>query len=240
MQRESEKPLGRKSDCLDDLRMRILTLDMSPGSALEETALCQRYGMSRTPMREILQKLSGEGYVELNQNRGAKVSSMDLVVMRMFFRTAPMIYAAVSRLAAESHEPQDLLPLQQIQDAFRQATNQGDAPAAAMLNHRFHLSIGHMARNPYLLPSLQRMLIDHTRLSQTFYKPGSEEEKGRISQAVEQHDAMIVAITARDGDTATQLSIDHWELSRDRLEQFVRPDPLPVDMLKNQDERHAV
>ena len=95
-------PTDRKNDCLDDLRMRILTLDIAPGSPLEETVLCERYGMSRTPMREILQRLNGEGYVELNQNRGAKVASMDLVLMRTFFRTAPMIYASINRLAAEN------------------------------------------------------------------------------------------------------------------------------------------
>lgn len=240
MQCESKSPSDRKAECLDDLRMRILTLDMPPGSALEETVLCDRYGMSRTPMREILQRLNGEGYVALSQNRGAKVASMDLVVMRVFFRTAPMIYAAISRLAAENHEPQDLAPLRQIQEAFRDATEGYDTAQAAMLNHRFHLSIGHMARNPYLLPSLERMLIDHTRLSQAFYNPASEDERDRIARAVDQHDAMIAAIAARDGDAATQLSVDHWALSRDRLEEFVRPDPLPMDMLTMQDDRHAV
>ncbi|MEM6375201.1 MAG: GntR family transcriptional regulator, partial [Pseudomonadota bacterium] len=53
----------RKTECLEDLRARILTLDIPPGSSLEESALCDRYGMSRTPLREILQKLNGEGYV---------------------------------------------------------------------------------------------------------------------------------------------------------------------------------
>ncbi|MEM6578906.1 MAG: GntR family transcriptional regulator [Pseudomonadota bacterium] len=232
--------MDRKTTCLDDLRARILTLDMSPGSALEETVLCDRYGMSRTPMREILQRLSGEGYVELSQNRGAKVASMDLVVMRVFFRTAPMIYAAINRLAAENRKPQDLPPLQKVQDAFREAAAKGNAAEAAMLNHRFHLTIGQMARNPYLLPSLERMLIDHTRLSQTFYNPGSEDERSRIARAIEQHDAMIAAIETQDSETATQLSIDHWALSRDRLEQFVRPDPLSMDALIKQEEHHAV
>ncbi|MEM6481584.1 MAG: GntR family transcriptional regulator [Pseudomonadota bacterium] len=230
----------RKSNCIEDLRTRILTLDLSPGSALEEPVLCERYGMSRTPMREILQRLYGEGYVELSQNRGAKVASMDLLVMRTFFRTAPMIYSAISRLAAENRRVQDLVLLREVQGAFRKATETGAVAESAMLNHRFHLSIGHMARNPYLLPSLERMLIDHTRLSQTFYNPGSEDERERVARAVEQHDTMIAAIEAQDGEAATQLSIDHWALSRDRLEQFVRPDPLPLDMLVEQGDRYAV
>lgn len=231
---------ARKSDCLDDLRTRILTLDITPGSALEETALCDRYGMSRTPMREILQRLNGEGYVELSQNRGAKVASMDLTVMRTFFRTAPMVYANIGRLAAENRRVSDLSSLQDVQDAFRHATESAATTQAALLNHRFHLQIGHMAQNPYLLPSLERMLIDHTRLSQTFYNPASEDEQHRVELAVQQHDAMITAIARQDGETATQLAIDHWALSRDRLEQFVSPDPLPVDVISEKDQTHAV
>ncbi|MEM7075856.1 MAG: GntR family transcriptional regulator [Pseudomonadota bacterium] len=230
----------RKTECISDLRMRILTLDIAPGSALEEAVLCSRYGMSRTPMREILQRLNGEGYVELSQNRGAKVASMDLVVMRTFFRTAPMIYANIGRLAAENRRAGDLEPLRNVQDAFRSATQRGDVADAALLNHRFHLAIGRMARNPYLLPSLERMLIDHTRLSQTFYKPASDDERHRVTLAVDQHDAMIVAIEAGDGESATQLAIDHWALSRDRLERFVSPDPLPVDVLAEKEAHHAV
>ncbi|MEL7258253.1 MAG: GntR family transcriptional regulator [Pseudomonadota bacterium] len=233
-------PKDRKADCLEDMKMRILTLDIAPGSDLDEASLCERYGMSRTPMREIFQRLGGEGYAHLAQNRGAKVASMDLPVMRMFFQTAPVIYASVARLAAEQCQVADLTELQTVQQKFRAATDAGDAGKAALLNHRFHLQIGEMARNPYLLPSLKRMLIDHTRLSQTFYRPASDEEVARVAKAVDQHDAMIAAFEARDAERAVDLTIDHWNLSRDRLERFVTPDPLPIDVLTERGGAHAV
>ncbi|WP_338550196.1 GntR family transcriptional regulator [Roseovarius phycicola] len=233
-------PKDRKAHCLEDIKMRILTLDIAPGSDLDEASLCERYGMSRTPMREIFQRLGGEGYVELTQNRGAKVASMDLAVMRMFFQTAPVIYASVARLAAENRLDLDLARLRALQDDFRTATEAGDAGRAALLNHRFHLCIGEMARNPYLLPSLKRMLIDHTRLSQTFYRPASDDEAARVAQAVDQHDAMIAAFAAREAERAVDLTIDHWNLSRDRLERFVTPDPLPIDVLTERGGAHAV
>ena len=230
----------KKTQCLEDLRMRILTLEIAPGSDLDEASLCERYGMSRTPMREIFQRLAGEGFIDLAQNRGAKVASMDLHVMRMFFQTAPVIYANVARLAAENAQAADLPGLQAIQDKFRAATEAGDAGQAALLNHQFHLKIGEMARNTYLLPSLKRMLIDHTRLSQTFYRPACAEEAARVAAAVEQHDAMIAAFAAQDADRAVDLTIDHWNLSRDRLERFVAPDPLPIDVLAERGGAHAV
>ncbi|MEM9128946.1 MAG: GntR family transcriptional regulator, partial [Pseudomonadota bacterium] len=152
----------RKSECLEDLRMRILTLDAAPGSDLDEASLCNEYGLSRTPMREIFQRLSGEGYIQLAQNRGAKVASMDLPVMRMFFQTAPVVYANVARLAAENRREAEIPALQSIQNEFRMAAESAASGQAALLNHSFHLKIGEMAQNPYLLPSLKRMLIDHT------------------------------------------------------------------------------
>lgn len=233
-------PDDKKSRCLEDLRMRILTQDIAPGSDLDEAALCALYGISRTPMREVFQRLSGEGYARLEQNRGAKVASMDLTVMRMFFQTAPMIYANVTRLAAENRKTDEIAPLKQVQEAFRRATLDGDASAAALHNHRFHLQIGEMAHNPYLLPSLKRMLIDHTRLSQTFYRPVSDEEERRVAKACEHHDAMIEAIEEQQPERAVDLTIEHWNLSRDRLERFVSPDPLPIDVRPKGDRTHAV
>ncbi|WP_397543807.1 FCD domain-containing protein [Roseovarius salis] len=230
----------RKTHCLEDLRMRILRQDIAPGSELDEAKLCGQYGLSRTPMREIFQRLNGEGYVTREENRGAKVASMDLGVMRMFFQTAPMIYANVARLAAENRRSEEIGPLEDIQDAFRRATEAGHAGEAALQNHSFHLQIGQMAHNPYLLPSLKRMLIDHTRLSQTFYRPASADETLRVKKACEQHEAMIVAIERQEPAVAVDLTLEHWDLSRDRLERFVSPDPLPIDVISMKDRGHAV
>lgn len=230
----------KKTHCLEDLRMRILCQEIAPGSDLDEAALCDQYGLSRTPMREIFQRLGGEGYLKLEQNRGPKVASMDLSVMRMFFQTAPMIYANTARLAAENRRSDEIPALRAIQEEFREATQAGDARQASLLNHRFHHQMGVMAHNPYLLPSLNRMLIDHTRLSQTFYRPASDDEAARVTKAITHHDQMIDAIEARDGDGIVELTIDHWNLSRDRLERFVSPDPLPVDVLSMKDRKHAI
>ncbi len=219
----------KKTQCAEDLRKRILTLDIAPGSDLDEAGLCARYGLSRTPMREIFQRLGGEGYLQLEQNRGARVSPMDLATMRVFFQTAPMVYASIARQAAENRHRDQIAPLRQIQAGFRAATEAHDPGKAAMLNHGFHLQIGEMAHNPYLLPSLRRMLIDHTRMSQVFYRPSSETDQQRILMACDQHDEMISAIERQEPTMAVELTLAHWDLSRDRLEQFVTPDPLPFE-----------
>ena len=225
-----------KDDCLGDIRRRILSTELAPGQDLDEVGLAQQYGMSRTPLREVLQRLQGEGYVVMSQNRGAKVAAMDIAVLRTFFQTAPMVYANIARLATENRTNAQLDTLKDAQRAFAKATTSSHAGDAALANHQFHATIGHMAHNAYLVASLDRLLIDHTRLSQTFYRPASPAESMLVLRAVEQHDAMIAAIDGRDGAQAIDLTIQHWDLSRDRMERFVRPTPLPVDVIAQKDD----
>jgi len=231
---------NKKTTCLNDLTAKILTLEIAPGSDLDEARLCEDYGVSRTPLREVLHRLGGRGLVQLSDNRSAKVASMDLATMRMFFQTAPLIYSNVARLAAEHRKTQQLDNLKQAQMLFTKATANDDVAETALMNHRFHEIIGEMSQNPYLVASLDRMLIDHTRLSQTFFAPKTETDQARIKLAKDQHDAMISAIEAQDTAVAIDLTLQHWDLSRDQMERFVRPDPLPLDVISMKDQAHAV
>ena len=159
---------SQKDHAFDALKERVLSLDLPPGSALDEVALSAQYGLSRTPMREVFQRLAGEGYLSLENNRGASVSSMDLETMRGFFQIAPMIYAAVARLATELATPSQIEQLKKIQTRFAKAVSSGKSTEMAMHNHRFHELIGVMAASPYLAPSLGRLLIDHTRMAVSY------------------------------------------------------------------------
>ena len=231
---------NQKELCLEDLKLRILRMDLEPGALLDEASLASHYGLSRTPLREILQRLAGAGFISTRENRGAKVASMDVTTMRIFFQTAPMVYANISRLAAENRTTRQIADLQSAQNDFAKSTRAGDAPQAALANHRFHAVIGEMAHNPYLVAALNRLLIDHTRLSQTFYRPSGPAEEDLVVRASEQHEALISAIEAGEGALAIDLTLQHWDLSRDRIERFVRPDPLPVDVISMKERRGAV
>jgi DNA-binding GntR family transcriptional regulator len=231
---------SKKALCLEDLKARILRLDLAPGAELDETQIATGYGLSRTPLREVFQVLAGEGYLRLETHRGARVTSMDLGVMRCFFQTAPLVYATTARLAAENRRSDQLARLKEIQAAFLAATQAEDAGSAALHNHAFHHQIGVMAANPYLQPALNRMLIDHTRLSQTFYRPATKKERKLVRKAAQQHDAMIAAIEKQAPEVAVDLTLQHWDLSRDRMERFVHPDPLPLEVVSLEARKNAV
>ena len=222
------------------MRRRILSTNLSPGYDLDEAGLSEYYSMSRTPLREVLQRLQGEGYVVMSENRGAKVASMDIDVLRTFFQTAPMVYANIARLACENRTTKELDDLKQAQISFANAVKSSDVAEAALANHQFHAIIGSMASNTYLMASLARLQIDHTRMSRTFFRPAAPAEAMLVFKAIEQHDAMIAAIEAKEGALVIDLTLQHWDLSRDRMESFVRPDPLPVDIISLQGQRNAI
>ncbi len=216
----------RKENLCETLKQTILTLDLSPGSDLDEATLSKEYGMSRTPIREVLQQLAGEGYVLLSKNRGARVSDMSHKVLRDFFLTAPMIYSSVMRLAAQNARPSQIDDLKAAQLRFREALRKGNAKDRTLANNRFHAITGEMADNPYLTASLQRLLIDHARIGMTFYRPRDARMIEKLGAASDQHEAMIAAIEANDEDAAAQLALDHWNLSRNQIEMFVTPEGL--------------
>ncbi len=224
---------SRKDIAFSSIKERVLTLDLAPGSALDEIALSAQYDLSRTPMREVFQRLAGEGYVALENNRGASVSSMDLATMRSFFQTAPMVYASVARLATELATRPQIIGLKKIQTRFSKAVKNNAVSEMAMHNHRFHEHMGVMSASPYLAPSLGRLLIDHTRMAQRFYRVNHDAASSRIDLASEQHDAMIEAISSRLPAVTVDLTLAHWELSRSEMDKYVLPNPLPFDQFED-------
>lgn len=160
-----------KAALYEDLKRLILTMELDPDALLDEASLTAQYGLSRTPVREVFQRLAGEGYLEIVEKRGVRVIPMSHATLRNFFLVAPMIYAAVGRLAVQHYKPAQLKALKETQKRFRKAVQNHDAEALALENNRFHEIMGEMAANPYLQPSLGRLLIDHCRIGHTFFPP---------------------------------------------------------------------
>lgn len=223
-------PKHTKSDVLHHLRHAILTQELAPGADLDEATLSETWGLSRTPLRDVLRQLAGEGYLDIRANRGARVSEMSHRSLRDFFLAAPMIYGAVLRLAAQNAQELQIAALKDAQVSFKAALRGGDIAARALANNHFHEITGQMAGNIYLLPSFQRLLIDHARISMTFFRPQDTEMAENLTRASGQHDAIIAAIEAGDEDAAAALAIQHWNLSRDRIEQFVMPAGLDLQL----------
>ncbi|PAQ05702.1 GntR family transcriptional regulator [Mesorhizobium temperatum] len=214
----------RKGILAETLVHRILTMQLEPGAVLDEVALSEEFGLSRPPVRELMRQMAGEGYVDLEANRAARVSIMSYQTLRDFLIVAPMIYVGTTKLAALNHNARDLEVLKQTQQKFRQAIADGHVENRVIFNHQFHLNIGKMARNQYLLPSLKKLLIDHARIGKIFYRQNGDRriQKGQET-AARQHDQMIEAIEAHDAERAGDVVRAHLEVFRSDVALYAVP-----------------
>jgi len=217
----------RKAALGDALRRRILTMQVAPGSVLDEVELAEEFGLSRPPVRELMRQMAGEGYIELEANRPARVTSMNYHALRDFFLVAPMIYVATTKLAAEVASKADVELLRRVQRDFRQAAAAGDVDARIFCNNEFHLQIGKVARNEYLIPSLRRLLIDHGRIGRTFFR-SDPAARDQLDVAADQHDEIIDAIERHDPEAAARLVRAHFELSRRNMAAYAAPEGMDV------------
>ncbi|KEQ02604.1 GntR family transcriptional regulator [Pseudorhizobium pelagicum] len=218
-----------KTSLYDDLKRAVLTMELQPDEDLDETSLGERYSLSRTPVREIFRRLSGEGYVEIRENRGARVAPMNSFTMRNFFLVAPMVYSAIGRLAVQNYKPAQLADLKETQERFRVASETLNPLDMVLENNRFHEIFGEMSNNVYLQPSLGRLLIDHARIGHTFFRPKNIDMSHRLRLSVEHHDRFIEALSAHDEDAVVDLVFEHWELSRENMEMFIAPPGMESD-----------
>ncbi|MBY5752155.1 GntR family transcriptional regulator [Rhizobium leguminosarum] len=222
----------RKTNLSLTLRRRILTMELPPGAVLDEVALSEEFGLSRPPVRELMRQMAGEGYIELEANRAARVSSMSYQSLRDFFLLAPMIYITANKLAAENGTRGQLDVLKQIQQSFRNAVDNCDVEGRVFYNDQFHRQIGEMAHNIYLVPSLRRLQIDHARIGKVFYKhPNTPRMQEELELATQQHDEMIDAIGKRNPDAAGELARLHLELSRRNMAMYAAPEGLETPTL---------
>lgn len=220
-----------KTALYEDLKRLILTMELDPDEVLDESSLTAQYGLSRTPVREVFHRLAGEGYLEIVEKRGVRVIPMSHASLRNFFLVAPMIYAATGRLAVQNCKPAQLKALKETQKRFRKAVQTHHSAVLVLENNRFHEIMGEMAANPYLQPSLGRLLIDHCRIGHTFYRPRNEEMEYRLQLAADHHDSFIAAIETRNEQAVVDLVFEHWELSRENMEIFIAPQGLKADHL---------
>ena len=175
-----------------------------------------------------MRQMAAEGYIELEANRAPRVASMNYDSLRNYFLAAPLIYVATTKLAAAHATQAEIDNLRRIQERFRAAVDGADIDGRVMQNDEFHLAIGKAAHNPYLLPSLCRLLIDHARLGKTFYQPRDERMNAELAEAIQQHEDVIDAIARRDAEAAGEIVRAHVFLARRNMASYVTPEGIDV------------
>jgi len=198
------------------LRDEILDLTLPPGSPVDEATLADRFAMSRTPIREALVRLEGEGLVVTLPNRSTVVANIDFANLNAFFDALTLMYRVTTRLAAEFHSDPDLQRIRAKQAVFATAVAAGDELAMIACNRDFHVAIAEAGRNGYYLQLFARLLDEGRRILRLYYYPSFESSLPH--PYVIEHEAIIAAVAARDIDLCDRLARDH----ADRIVQQIR------------------
>lgn len=211
----------------DTLRDEILNLVLAPGEPVDEIGLAERLSMSRTPVREALVRLAGEGLVTMLPNRSTVVAQIDFPNLYAFFDALTLMYRVTTRLAAEFHTAEDLDAIHARQEVFSRAVQAGDTAAMITCNRDFHVAIAEAGRNPYYTQLFVRLLDEGRRIMRLYYYPSFEV---RLPHPyILEHEALIAAIAARDVELCDRLAKEHADqIVRQIQDMIARDRRLPI------------
>lgn len=210
----------------DYLQDMILSLQIKPGEKIEEARLAEICGVSRTPVREALFRLSAEGLVVLLPNRVTQVAPLDISTVHDYLESIDLVQRAVNRWASQRRDESDLKTIGHRAKAFEDASRNQDLKNMILSNREFHKAIAAASKNALLAESYHRLLDVGMRVARfTLNRPSSGETRQTsqfVDETVADHSEMIDAITRGDADEAERLAVLHTERTRQRFQDYLK------------------
>ncbi len=176
------------------LRDMIVEGELAPGARLNERVLCERLGVSRTPLREAMKMLAAEGLLALLPNRGATVPELSADEIRHTFELMAALEAANGELACARITEAELDKIRALHYEMLACYARRDLPGYYRRNHAIHALINLAARNPALTQTYRTV---NARIQALRFRSNFNREKWEA--AVEEHEQMIDALAKRDG-----------------------------------------
>jgi DNA-binding GntR family transcriptional regulator len=185
----------------ESLRDAISDGRIAGGERVREEEVARNLGVSRTPVREALQRLQQRGLLVLGSGRGLVVAHLSQQQVVELYAMREILEGSAARFAAKHATAAEIAILYQLQEQLRAA--EGDAMLHVSLNRRFHQAIYEAAHNRYLMQTLDSLhdsfaLLRSTTLRLPHRQRNSDEERRRIIAAIEKHDPDLAEREARE------------------------------------------
>ena len=214
---QSIGPMKRLSESLRELvEEEIATGQLAPGTHLDEIDLARRFGVSRTPVREVLSLLAGEGLLEIRPRRGAVVARITPQRLVEMFEVMAELEGMCARLAARRISAPDLAELEAAHEACRTAALSGVADAYFYANERFHMAVYSASHNSFLTDQalvLQRRLRPYRRLQLRV--------RNRVAASFAEHQTVLDALREGDSQAATTALRSHVMVQGERFNDLL-------------------
>jgi DNA-binding GntR family transcriptional regulator len=207
----------RLADTLrDQLEQDIVTGALRPGARLDEQSLAARFGVSRTPIRETLMQLATAGLIILQPRRGAFVASLSLKEIIERFEVMAALEGACGTLAARRITDEERRELLETHEACAREAGGGSSDAYYYANEHFHHIIYAACHNAFLAEQACQL---HDRLKP--YRRLQLRARSRVASSLAEHQGVVEAILAGDGDRAERLLKGHVLIQGERLADFI-------------------
>ena len=186
------------------LRQAILKGELEPGERLMEMQLAEQLGVSRTPIREAIRKLELEGLVLMIPRRGAIVAKITEKDLKDVLEVRASLERLSTKLACERMEEETIEELREAQEAFKAALRGDDITLQAQKDVEFHDVIYKSTNNLRLIQMLNNLREQMYRYRLEYLKDGTSHQK-----LVEEHEAIIEALSRRDTEETTNIMVGH-------------------------------
>ena len=195
--------------------------DLLPGTRLRETELAERFGISRTPVREAIRQLEADGLVTHMPRQGATIRVLDYSEVMELYEMRAVLEGTAARLAARAASDLELDELAALNDELSKAR---DLRSAYELNRQFHMTLLDAAKNRYLIKSVNAL-----KKTLLIIGPSTLAETDRAQQAVKEHADLLDALKAHDGTRAEALMRAHIEAAHRVRLKALRSRERPID-----------
>ena len=176
-----------------DLRAELVSLQRRPGEAISEAEIALSYGVSRTPVREAILKLSDEGLVEIFPQSGIFVARIPLAALPEAIIVRKALEETTARLAAERATSSQTLNLHSILERQREASAAADRELFHQADEAFHATIADVATYPGIWKLILQVKVHVDR-----YRRLTLPQQGRMGQVIAEHEVIMSAIERHD------------------------------------------
>ena len=192
------------------LREQIISLDIEPGLPLQETALARRVGMPPGSVRQAIDRLVEEGWLERTGDTVRVSEDTMAAIFRQSFEVRSVLEQLCARLAVERITDQELAALQAMMPEFEEAARRADSQTWLQLDQRFHATIYDAAHNVFLADALKQLYALDMRIWYQILNRMTD-----LPRVVESHRAIVQALEAGDSRAAERAVTKHIQESRD-------------------------
>lgn len=198
----------------DEIRRMIVRLELAPGDVIDDDALQARLGISRTPIREALQRLVRDQFVTVMPRRGMYVSGIDVTELTLLYETRAMLEPFAARLACARAKPDHW---EQMADTLAEARRAATTDDLMAIDRRCHEIVWQAADNRFLTGTLDMLYAQSDRLWHMYLADVDD-----MAHAVAEHVEILAALQDGDAERAAVLSEAHIRSFDEQIRDAVR------------------